>query len=94
MKQAIARETLLTYPDFNKPFEILTNASKVQLGADISQDGKPVTLYNRKVNPAQTRYTNMESELLSIDETLEEHSLTHSDYDHNKLSYRCIQHST
>jgi hypothetical protein len=54
MKQAIARETLLTYPDFNKPFEILTNASKVQLGADISQDGNPVTFYNRKVNPAQT----------------------------------------
>jgi hypothetical protein len=40
MKQAIARETLLTYPDFKKPFEIPTNASKVQLGAYISQDRK------------------------------------------------------
>jgi hypothetical protein len=36
MKNKIARETLLTYPDFSKPFEIHTDASKVQLGACIS----------------------------------------------------------
>jgi hypothetical protein len=35
MKKKIARETLLTYPDFSKPFEIHTDASKVQLGACI-----------------------------------------------------------
>ena len=68
--------------------------AKSSLAQIISQDGQPVTLYNREVNPAQTRYTTMESELLSIDETLEEHSLTHSDLDHNKLSYRCVRHST
>ncbi len=30
IKAMIARETLLTYPDFNKPFEIHTDASQVQ----------------------------------------------------------------
>ena len=72
MKNRIAREALLTYPDFNKPFEIHTDASKVQLGACISQDGKPVAFYSRKLNPAQTRYTTTERELLSIVETLKE----------------------
>jgi len=38
IKKLVSRETLLSYPDFNKPFEIHTDASKVQLGAVISQN--------------------------------------------------------
>ena len=68
----MARETLLAFPDFNKTFEIHTDASKIQLGAIISQDGKPIAFYSRKLNPAQTRYTTTERELLSIVETLKE----------------------
>ena len=72
MKKLIAQETLLAFPDFSKPFEIHTDASKVQLGACISQEGKPIAFYSRKLNPAQTRYTTTERELLSIVETLKE----------------------
>ena len=72
MKALIAKETLLTYPDFSKEFEIHTDASKLQLGACISQGGKPVAFYSRKLQPAQTRYTTTERELLSIVETLKE----------------------
>ena len=72
MKALMAKETLVTFPDFNKIFEIHTNASKLQLGACISQEGKPVAFYSRKLNPAQTRYTVTEQELLSIVETLKE----------------------
>jgi RNase H-like domain found in reverse transcriptase len=72
-KKIIAREVMLAYPDFNKPFEIHTNASHYQLGAVISQQGKPIAFYSRKLNPAQTRYTTTERELLSIVETLKEY---------------------
>ena len=72
MKKLIAQETLLAFPDFSNPFEIHTDASKVQLGACISQEGKPIAFYSRKLNPAQTRYTTTERELLSIVETLKE----------------------
>jgi len=72
MKCIIARETLLVYPDFNKPFIIHTDASHSQLGAVISQDNKPIAFYSRKLNPAQKRYTTTERELLSIVETLKE----------------------
>ena len=68
----IAKETLLAYPNFSKPFHIHTDASDVQLGACISQDGKPIAFYSRKLNPAQTKYTTTEQELLSIVETLKE----------------------
>jgi len=94
MKKLIAQETLLTYPDFNKPFEIHTDASDVQLGACISQDGKPVAFYSRKLNPAQTRYTVTERELLSIVETFKEFRnillgqqlIVHTD--HQNLTYK------
>ena len=72
MKSQIAKDTLLAFPDFNKPFVIHTDASKIQLGACISQEGKPIAFYSRKLNPAQTRYTTTERELLSIVETLKE----------------------
>jgi hypothetical protein len=72
MTALIAKDTLLTFPDFSKEFEIHTDASKLQLGACISQNGKPVAFYSRKLQLAQTRYTSTERELLSIVETLKE----------------------
>ena len=72
MKTLIATDTLLNYPDFTKEFDIHTDASLLQLGACISQGGKPVAFYSRKLQPAQTRYTTTERELLSIVETLKE----------------------
>ena len=69
-KRVIAKETILAFPDFSKPFTIHTDASHYQLGGVISQDGKPIAFYSRKLNDAQTRYTTTERELLSIVETL------------------------
>jgi len=72
MKHVFTRETLLVYPDFNKPFDIHTDASLYQLGTCILQNGKPIAFYSRKLNLAQTRYTTTERELLSIVEVLKE----------------------
>ena len=72
MKKVMAKETILNYPDFNKVFEIHTDASDRQLGAVISQEGKPLALYSRKLSSAQRNYTTTEQELLSIVETLKE----------------------
>ena len=69
-KRVIAKETILAFPDFSKPFTTHTDASHYQLGGVISQDGKPIAFYSRKLNDAQTRYTTTERELLSIVETL------------------------
>ena len=71
-KKLVAREVLLSYPNFNDIFEIHTDASATQLGAVISQKGNPIAFYSRKLNPAQTQYTTTERELLAIVETLKE----------------------
>ena len=70
IKRIISRETLLSYPNFNLPFDLHTDASNVQLGAVISQQGRPIAFYSRKLNLPQTRYTVGKRELLSIVETL------------------------
>jgi RNase H-like domain found in reverse transcriptase len=72
VKWVISKETLLSFPNFNKPFHMYTDASNYQLGSVIMQDDKPLAFYSRKLNPTQKRYTTREQELLSIVETLKE----------------------
>jgi len=71
-KRIIAKEMLLAHPDFTKPFQVYTDASYYQLGAAVLQDGKPIAFHSRKLNPAQTRQTTAERELLSTVETFKE----------------------
>ena len=94
MKQIIARKVMLSFPQFDKPFHIHTDASDQQLGAVISQEGIPIAFYSRKLNPAQKRYDTIEKELLSVVETLKEyenillghHVVVHTD--HKNLTYQ------
>ena len=72
MKQLLAQDVMLAYPNFEKKIVIHTDASDRQLGGVISQEGKPIAFYSRKLNDAQRRYTTTERELLSIVETLKE----------------------
>ncbi len=76
-KAAIAKETVLAYPDFSKPFEIFAGASSIQLGAVITQDNRPIAFFSRKLSEAklseaQQKYSITEIELLAIVETLKE----------------------
>ena len=63
---------MLSYPDYNDVFEIYTDASSRQLGAVITQKGKPLAFFNRKLNDTQQKYSVTELELLSIVECLKE----------------------
>ena len=72
IKRVIGREVLLAYPYFNALFGIHNDASKLQIGAFISQKGKPIAFYSRKMNSAQQNYTTTDKELLSIVATLKE----------------------
>ena len=53
MKRVVSREVTVAYPDFSKPFVLYTDDSDYQLGAVITQDGKPLAFYSRKLNNAQ-----------------------------------------
>ena len=72
IKRILARNTLLTYMDYNETFKTHTDASAFQLGEFISQKGKPIAFYSRKLTDSQQQYTSIERKLLSIVETLKE----------------------
>ncbi len=72
VKAAIAKETVLAYPDLLKPFEIYTDASSMQLEAVITQDNRPIAFFSRKLSKTQQKYSVTEIELLAIVETLKE----------------------
>jgi hypothetical protein len=72
IKAAIAKETVLAYPDFLKPFEIYMDAFSTQLGAVITQDNRPIAFFSRKLSKTQQKYSVTEIELLAIVETLKE----------------------
>ena len=57
IKQIVARDTVLIYLYLNERFDIHTDVSSFHLGAVISQNGKPIAFYSRKLTPAQSRYT-------------------------------------
>jgi hypothetical protein len=57
VKAAIAKETVLAYPDFLKPFEIYMGASATQLGAVIAQDNRPIAFFSRKLTKMQQKYS-------------------------------------
>jgi len=72
VKATIAKDVVLAYPDFTKPFEIYTDASTMQLGAVITQDNRPIAFFSRKLSEMQTKYSVTKIELLAIVETLKE----------------------
>ena len=65
-KEMIKTDVLLSFPDFDKPFHLYTDASDIQLGATLVQDGKPLGFYTRKLSDPQLNYTVGEKELLGI----------------------------
>jgi hypothetical protein len=72
VEAAIAKETVLAYPDFLKPFEIYTDASSSQLGAVITQDNRPIAFFSRKLSEMQQKYSVTEIELLAVVKSLKE----------------------
>ena len=72
VKATIAKDVVLAYPDYNKVFEVYTDASATQLGSVITQSNRPLAFFSRKLSETQQKYSVTEIELLAIVETLKE----------------------
>ena len=70
LKTAMVTAPVLQLPDFDREFVVTTDASEIWVGAILQQNFvyglQPVCYESRKLNPAETRYSAYERELLGI----------------------------
>ena len=66
IKKILTIDPILKYFDVNKEVTISWEASQSGLGSVLFQDNKPVAYASRSVTDAETRYAQIEKELLAI----------------------------
>ena len=66
LKQSLVEEPVLRYYDVTKPVTLSVDSSGTGLGAVLLQDNQPVAYASRALTPTQTRYAQIEKELLAI----------------------------
>lgn len=62
----VSNEVLLAYPNFQKEFELTTDASNFALGAVLAQEGRPITFISRTLDRTEENYAANEKEMLAI----------------------------
>jgi hypothetical protein len=65
IKQAVTSYPVLKYFDPKKPVTLQVDASETGLGAALMQEGQPVAYASRALTDAETRYAQIEKELLA-----------------------------
>ena len=65
LKELLITAPLLTVPDFDKPFTLITDASLVGLGGVLLQEGRPCAFESKKFSSAECNYTTTEREMLA-----------------------------
>ena len=65
-KCQISTETTLAYYDRSKPVVLQVDASSKGLGAVLLQENKPIAFASKALSSAESRYANIERELLAV----------------------------
>ena len=66
LKELITTATTLRFYDRNKPVTLQVDASTKGLGAVLMQDGNPVAYASKSLTETESRYANIERELLAV----------------------------
>lgn len=70
LKTRIAKQPILTFPDFHKVFTIECDASKRAIGGVLSQEGRPVAFFSEKLNEAKQKYSTYDLEMYVMVQSL------------------------
>ena len=74
LKQAVTSAPVLWLPNPDLPYLVATDASKLHVGAVLSQSNNgethPIAYHSRKLTPAESNYPTHEQELLAVIDAL------------------------
>lgn len=70
LKQKVAEIIYLRLPDFNHLFTMECDASKLAIGAILSQEGHPVAFFSEKLNEEKQKYSTYDLELYAMVQAL------------------------
>jgi transposase InsO family protein len=66
IKSLVSNETTLTYYNRHKPLTLQVDSSTKGIGAVLVQEGKPIAYASKAMTDTETRYANIERELLAV----------------------------
>ena len=66
LESKLSLPSVLKFSEFNKPFEVHTDASDFAIGGVLMQDGRPIAYESKKLNGCQRRWPTHEKELFAI----------------------------
>lgn len=93
IKRRLTSAPILVLPDFASPFELHCDASKLGIGAVLSQKGRHISYYSEKLNGSRVRYSTYDVELYAVVQAVRHwrHYLFHQEFvlftDHVALKY-------
>ncbi|KAL5781649.1 hypothetical protein ACOSP7_006678 [Xanthoceras sorbifolium] len=66
LKRAMTQTPVLALPDFNKTFEVYTDASGKGIGAVLVQDNRPLAFISQALGPMKKAWSTYAREMLAV----------------------------
>lgn len=70
LKQKVAHQPVLAFPNFNKVFQIECDAGNIAIGGVLSQEDRPIAFFSEKLNEAKQKYSSYDLEMYALVQSL------------------------